>query len=51
MAALDFPSSPTLNQIYTANNKSYKWNGTSWINVATPVEVDPALMILYASLL
>lgn len=51
MAALDFPSSPVVNQIYTANNKTYKWNGTSWINVPNPPVVDPALMILYASLL
>jgi hypothetical protein len=26
-----FPSSPTLNQVFTnADNKSWKWNGTSW---------------------
>lgn len=28
---LDFPSSPTLNQVYTANGKSWAWNGTSWM--------------------
>lgn len=33
MAALDFPASPTLNQIYTANGSSWMWNGTSWISV------------------
>ena len=31
MTALNFPSSPTLNQIYSANGKSYSWNGTSWL--------------------
>jgi hypothetical protein len=31
MAALDFPSSPTLNQTYTANGLTYKWNGESWV--------------------
>lgn len=31
MAALDFPASPTTNQIYTANNASWMWNGTSWV--------------------
>lgn len=30
MAALNFPSSPALNQIYTANGKSWKWDGTAW---------------------
>lgn len=31
MAALDFPSSPTLNQTYTANGLTWKWDGTSWV--------------------
>lgn len=31
MAALDFPSSPTLNQTYTANGLTYTWNGVSWV--------------------
>lgn len=30
MAALDFPSSPTLNQIYSANGKSWIWDGVVW---------------------
>lgn len=30
MAALDFPTSPTLGQTYTANGKSWQWNGTAW---------------------
>ena len=28
--ALDFPASPTLNQVYTSGNKSWIWNGTGW---------------------
>lgn len=35
MAALDFPTSPTLNQTYTANSTTWKWNGTSWIALPT----------------
>jgi hypothetical protein len=28
---ITFPANPTLNQVYTnADNKSWKWNGTSW---------------------
>ena len=30
MAALNFPTSPTNNQIYTANGKSWRWDGISW---------------------
>lgn len=31
MAALDFPASPTLNQTYTANGGTWRWDGTSWV--------------------
>lgn len=27
---LDFPSSPTLNQVYTSSGTSWKWNGYAW---------------------
>lgn len=30
MAALNFPPSPATNQIYTANGKSWRFDGTSW---------------------
>lgn len=30
MAALDFPASPTLNQVYSANGRSWIWDGTAW---------------------
>ena len=28
--AFDFPSAPTLNQVYTYAGKSWKWNGEGW---------------------
>ena len=28
--AIDFPSSPTINQIYTFGGRSWQWNGTGW---------------------
>lgn len=31
MAAIDFPDSPTVNDIFTAGNASYKWTGVAWI--------------------
>jgi hypothetical protein len=30
MPALNFPTSPTLNQVYSANGKTWKWDGTAW---------------------
>ena len=33
MAALDFPTSPIVNQVYTANGSSWRWNGTSWLSI------------------
>lgn len=30
MATLDFPGTPTLNQEYSLNGRTWKWNGTSW---------------------
>lgn len=30
MAALDFPASPSLNQVYSANGRSWIWDGTAW---------------------
>lgn len=32
MAALNFPTSPTNGQTYTANGVTYVFNGTAWIN-------------------
>lgn len=29
--AISFPVGPSLNQIYTYNGKSWKWNGTGWV--------------------
>ena len=32
MAAIDFPASPTVNQLFVAGNGvTYKWNGTLWV--------------------
>jgi hypothetical protein len=28
--ALNFPDSPSLNDTYTFNNKTWVWNGTAW---------------------
>jgi len=28
---IDFPSSPTLNQRYTFNGRTWQWNGSAWV--------------------
>lgn len=36
--AIDFPNSPTLNQIFTSGTRSWQWDGTTWnIYAAKPV--------------
>lgn len=42
MAALDFPASPTLNQTYTANGSTWRWDGSAWVaaNVAVVADGD-----------
>jgi hypothetical protein len=32
MASIDFPNSPTVNQVFTAGNSSYRWTGTAWVS-------------------
>ena len=33
--AINFPDNPTSNQIYSEVNKSWKWNGTAWVGIAS----------------
>jgi hypothetical protein len=32
MATIDFPNSPTVGQIFTAGNSSYRWTGAAWVS-------------------
>ncbi len=32
MAAIDFPNSPTVGDIFTAGNSSYRWTGDAWVS-------------------
>lgn len=32
MPAINFPTSPVLHQIYTSNDRTFVWNGTSWVD-------------------
>jgi hypothetical protein len=38
MAALDFPASPSLNDIFSSGGRSWQWDGTSW-NSVTPTSL------------
>ena len=54
MAAINFPTSPNVNDVHTENNRSWKWNGSSWVTLPTGTQaqgVDPGLSMLYASLI
>lgn len=48
MSVLNFPASPVLNQTYTDNGKTWKWNGTAWqsFNSAGPTSTGPILINL-----
>jgi hypothetical protein len=30
-----FPTNPTVGQLFTANNTTWQWNGTAWVNANT----------------
>ena len=34
MAAIDFPSSPTINQTFTSSGITWQWNGATWDNIS-----------------
>lgn len=34
---INFPDSPALNDTYTYNSNSWKWNGTSWVGVSNTI--------------
>lgn len=39
MAALNFPSSPTVNDVYSANGGTWTWDGVSWVATGNkPIE-------------
>lgn len=45
MAAIDFPSNPTLGQIFTASNKEWQWDGTAWQLVSSDTNVISTTLI------
>lgn len=45
MAAIDFPSNPTLGQIFTASDKEWQWDGTAWQLVSSDTNVISTTLI------
>ena len=41
--AINFPSSPSVNQQYTFSNKTWVWDGTAWNLSVTPSWVAPVV--------
>jgi hypothetical protein len=37
MTAIDFPNSPSVNDLHTVGNRVWKWNGTTWDAVRSSV--------------
>jgi hypothetical protein len=37
MAAIDFPNSPTVGQLFTVGSITWQWNGTVWRSQGTVV--------------
>lgn len=42
--ALLFPATPSLNQIYTVGDQSWKWDGTAWIALSAAEESVPVFI-------
>jgi len=42
MAAIDFPNSPAVDDVFTAGTSTYKWTGVAWIanNLGATAWVD-----------
>lgn len=37
--AIDFPNSPTTDQIFNSGGKSWRWDGSAWLQITSQVEV------------
>lgn len=39
MAAIDFPNTPTLNQTFSSGGKTWRWDGSAWLQITSQVEI------------
>ena len=42
MAAIDFPNSPTVGQLFTVGDITWEWTGTVWKGLGTAGDAGPA---------
>lgn len=42
MTAIDFPSSPTVGQLFTVGDITWEWTGTVWKGLGTKGDTGPA---------
>jgi hypothetical protein len=42
--ALNFPASPTANQVYAVGNQSWEWNGVAWEALSTAEDQSPVFV-------
>ncbi len=45
---LNFPSNPTVGDVYTVNNESWQWDGTAWIPVSPTTTYSPVTISTFA---
>lgn len=38
---IDFPNSPTLNQVFVSNNRTWTWDGTVWSSTGSIGNIGP----------
>ena len=41
MAAIDFPNSPSVNDVFTSSNRTWTWNGSVWSSSGTVGDIGP----------
>jgi hypothetical protein len=42
MAAIDFPNSPTVGQLFTVGDITWEWTGSVWQGLGTAGDAGPA---------
>lgn len=46
--AYNFPSNPTLNEVYSYNGRTFKWNGVQWTAMAAPTSTTAPVYVSFA---